>query len=393
MNRLHGGPRALLALAPLALLAACGGGGSSSGDGTLRMSMTDAPACGYDAVNVTVEKVRVHQSAGAADADAGWHEIVLSPAKRVNLLDLTNGVLEELGQTSLPAGHYQQIRLQLAANGSGSAALANSVVVGGNEIALDTPSALQTGLKLNADIEVQADKVADFVLDFDACKSVVKRGNSGQYNLKPVVSVIPRISDAGMRVVGYVSPAIASSTQVSVQLNGVPVKSTPPDATGKFTLYPVPAGTYDLVVSANGRVTATVTGVPVTTSAYTYVNAQTAPIDPPASGTHVAAGVVTTGATPIDASVRVLKAYTGGPTVEVAAAPADGTTGAFSFTLPSAAPVKTAYVANATTMSFTADAATPTGKYTVEAKSGANVKTQAIDLSTADALGLSLILP
>jgi hypothetical protein len=394
MNRLHGRPRALLALAPLALLAACGGGGSSSGDGTLRMSMTDAPACGYDAVNVTVEKVRVHQSAGAADADAGWHEIVLNPAKRVNLLDLTNGVLEELGQTALPAGRYQQIRLQLAANGSGSAALANSVVVGGREIALDTPGALQTGLKLNADIEVQADKVADFVLDFDACRSVVRRGNSGQYNLKPVVSVIPRISDAGMRVVGYVAPAIATAgTQVSVQLNGVPVKSTPPDATGRFTLYPVPAGTYDLVVSASGRVTATITGVPVTTSAYTTVNAQTAPIDPPVSGTHVAAGVVTTGATPVDAGVRVLKAYTGGPTVEVAAAPADGTTGAFSFTLPSAAPVKAAYVANATTLGFTADTATPTGRYTVEARSGASMKTQAIDLSTADALGLSLILP
>jgi hypothetical protein len=268
------------------------------------------------------------------------------------------------------------------------------VVVGGQEVALDTPSATQSGLKLNADIEVQADKVADFVLDFDACKSVVKRGNSGRYNLKPVVSVIPRISDAGMRVVGYVSPAIASTgTQVSVQLNGVPVKSTPPDATGKFTLYPVPEGSYDLVVSAQGRVTATITGVPVTTTAYTYVNAQSAPIDPPASATHTTSGTVSTGATPVDASVRVLKAYTGGPTVEVAAAPADGTTGAFSFTLPAAAPVKTAYVANATSLNFTADSATPTGKYTLEAKSGATLKTQAIDLSTADVLGLSLTFP
>ncbi|MFZ5545024.1 MAG: DUF4382 domain-containing protein [Pseudomonadota bacterium] len=386
--------RTVAALAPLALLAACGGGGSSSdGQGTLRMSMTDAPACGYDAVYVTVEKVRVHQSANAAEADAGWHEIVLSPAKRVDLLSLTNGVLEELGQTALPAGHYTQLRLQLAANG-GSGTPANAVVVGGNEIALDTPSAQQSGLKLNANIEVEADKVADFVLDFDACKSVVKRGNSGRYNLKPVVSIIPRLSDAGMRVVGYVAPALATTgTQVSVQLNGVPVKATPPDATGRFTLYPVPAGTYDLVVSAEGRVTATITGVPVTTSAYTYVNAQTAPIDPPAATMRSTAGVVSTGATPVDAMVRVLKAYTGGPTVEVAAAPADAVTGAFGFSLPSGAPVKMAYVASASTLNFTADSATPTGKYTLEAASGLDVKTQAIDLSTADALGLSLILP
>jgi hypothetical protein len=386
---------ASLLVAPLALLSACGGGGAdSSGNGTMRMAITDAPACGYDAVNVTVEKVRVHQDANASDTDSGWQEIVLSPAKRIDLLTLTNGVLDELGQTALPAGHYTQLRLQLADNGSGNA-LANSVVpTGGSEVALDTPSALQTGLKMNVDIDVAADKVADFVLDFDACKSVVKLGNSGRYNLKPVVSVIPRLSDAGMRVVGYVAPAIATgSTNVSVQLNGVPVKATVPDASGKFTLYPVPAGTYDLVVSASGRVTATVTGVPVTTTAYTNVNAQTAPIDPPTSGTHVAAGIVHSTTTPIVASVRALKAYTGGPTVEVASTPADGTTGAFTLTLPSAAPVKTAYVANATTMSFTADSATPTGKYTLEADSGGTSKTSLLDLTTADSLAVSFTFP
>src|ERR1700756_4876606 len=71
----------------------------TSGDsGTLRLAMTDAPACGYDAVNVTVVKVRVHQSSTATDSDPGWSEVVLSPAKRLDLLSLTNGVLFELGQ-------------------------------------------------------------------------------------------------------------------------------------------------------------------------------------------------------------------------------------------------------------------------------------------------------
>ena len=56
--------------------------------------------------------------------------MVLNPALRVNLLDLTNGVLAELGQTELPAGSYTQLRLQLAANG-GAAPYANSVVPSG----------------------------------------------------------------------------------------------------------------------------------------------------------------------------------------------------------------------------------------------------------------------
>ncbi len=50
------------------------------------------------------------------------------------------------------------------------------------------------------DIDIAANKVADFVLDFHVCESIVKRGNSGQYNLKPVITVLPRLSDAGMRI-------------------------------------------------------------------------------------------------------------------------------------------------------------------------------------------------
>jgi hypothetical protein len=44
-------------------------GGSGKPMGGLRMSLTDAPSCGYDAVNITVESVRVHQSASADDRD------------------------------------------------------------------------------------------------------------------------------------------------------------------------------------------------------------------------------------------------------------------------------------------------------------------------------------
>src|SRR5215207_2334268 len=118
-------------------LAACGGGGDTGGGtGTLRMALTDAPACGYDAVNVTIERVRVHKSSSAGDNDAGWSDLVVAPQQRVNLLTLTNGVLEELGETPLPAGRYTQMRLVLAANGN-NAPFANSVLPsGGSEVAL-----------------------------------------------------------------------------------------------------------------------------------------------------------------------------------------------------------------------------------------------------------------
>jgi hypothetical protein len=364
-------------------LAGCGGGGGIEGTGaaamgTLRMSITDAPSCGYDAVHLTIDRIRVNQSGDAGDADSGWSDIVLSPARRIDLLTLSNGVLAELGQTTLPTGKYTQMRLVLAPNSTASP-LANSVTpTGGSETALTTPSAQQSGLKLNVDIDVPADKVVDFAIDFDACKSIVKRGNSGQYNLKPVVTVIPVLSDAGMRVVGYLDPAIAiGSTSVSLQLNGVPVKATVPDATGQFVLYPVPVGSYDLVVSAAGRVTAVMTAVPVVSTAYTYVNSTALRIVPGISAMRAVSGVVS----PATASIRATQALSGGPTIEAAWAPVDATSGAFASSLPISPPIRTAYVANPVALNFTQDAAAG-GKYSIEANSAGALKTSTIDANT-----------
>lgn len=153
-----------LALVGALWLVGCGGGGggddafgggtsSGSGVGTLRLSITDAPAC-YEQVNVTVERVRVHRSTTAGDADGGWQELVLVPARRIDLTRLTNGRLEDLGTIRLPAGRYSQLRLMLAANSTADP-LANSVVpVGGGEVPLKTPSAQQSGLKLKVDVDV-----------------------------------------------------------------------------------------------------------------------------------------------------------------------------------------------------------------------------------------------
>ncbi|HSW22197.1 MAG TPA: DUF4382 domain-containing protein, partial [Burkholderiaceae bacterium] len=258
-------------------LTACGGGGGTP-TGTMRLSLTDSPACGYDNVFVTVEKVRVHQSGGADDNDGGWAEVVLPTPQRVDLLTLTNGTLLPLGQAELAAGTYTQMRLVVGNKpppGSPQGTLANSIKpTGGSETELTTPSGQQSGLKMNVNITVPAGQVADFAIDFDACKSFVKSGASGKYILKPVLTVTPIVSSAAQRVVGYVDPALAvSSTSISLQQGGVPVKGTVPGANGSFVLYPVPAGMYDLVVTSAGRATAVVTGVPVTTTTVTTVNA------------------------------------------------------------------------------------------------------------------------
>lgn len=356
------------------LLAACGGGGSGSGgvagNGTLRVALTDAPACGFDQVNVTIEKVRVHQSGSAAESDAGWSEIVLNPARRVDLLTLTNGVLTELGQTTLPAGKYTQLRLVLAENG-GAAPLANSVVPsGGAETALTTPSAQQSGLKLNTNIDVASNQLADIVIDFDACKSVVSAGNSGRYLLKPVISVIPRFISG---VTGFVGSALAGGATLSLQQAGVTVRSTVPDASGKFLLQPVAPGTYSLVLTAPARTTLVVNGITVTADTVTALNLAGTALNPPASPTATLSGTVSTGATPVDATVRALQALSGGPTVEVAARPVDSASGGFSLQLPTAAPLVSTFTAVGATLTFTPDTSVA-GRYSLQAASGSSVK-------------------
>ena len=332
-------------------LAACGGGGGdggTTGSGTLRLALTDAPSCGYDSVHVTVSKVRVHQSSSASDADAGWSEIVLNPAQRVDLLSLTNGVLMELGQIPLPTGKYTQMRLVLADN-STSQPLANAVwPTGGREVALKTPSGQQSGVKTNINIDIAENKMADFVLDFDACKSVVQAGASGQYLLKPVVTVIPRYVSG---VQGYVDPAIgAGATRVSLQLNGTIVKATVPDSTGKFLLQPVAPGNYTLVMAAPGRTTAVVTGVPVVAETVTPLASVASPIALAPS-----ASAAVSGTAPADTLVRAMQPLTAAGTVEIDGMYVNSVTGAYAFSLPVNAPMVGAYAAAPAPLVFTAD--------------------------------------
>ena len=353
-----------------------GGTGSPSTAGTIHFYLADAPSCGYDAVYVTVQKVRIHASGGAGDADTGWSEVTQTQPTRVDLLTLTNGVFADLGQTSLPAGKYTQLRLVLAENGA-TAPFANAVVpTGGSETDLKVPSGSQSGLKVDADVDVVAGKTTNLVLDFDACKSVVRRGNTGQYNLKPVITAVPLASDVGLRVTGYVAPGLANpSTRVSVQLDGVPVRSTAPEASGRFVLYPVPAGAYDLVVSSGGRVTAVVTAVPVTATAPTTVSSTSRPLDPPPSIERGVSGTLN----PPTAPVRALQALTGGRSIEIGWAPVDSLNGRFAFSLPTDAPVRAVYSANPAALAFVGNPASA-GKLTLEAASGTQRKVEPIDL-------------
>ena len=377
-------------------LCGCGSSSNSSGSqqGTLRVSLTDAPASGFDAVNVTVSKVRVHQSATASENDSGWSDIVLDPPRKINLLDLTNGVLENLGQTPLPAGHYTQLRLVLSKNTGAN--IANSVVLSSDptkEIPLDTPSAAQSGIKLINEFDVAPGQLVDVVLDFDACRSVVRRGN-GTYLLKPVIHIIPTALTTVID--GFVDTSLlGDNVMVLSEVSGTVVRSTVPNAqTGEFIIDHLALGSYDLVITADGHATAVIAGVPVsmaTTSALvTMVSTTAQPISMPTSTMHNISGTVMTSptiSTTTVADVASMQTFSGGPTVTVKSTVADlASGGSYTIALPTAAPLLGQFGTGMLPIALTPQPDIA-GKYTAEA-SADGFQTQAVevDISIADVL-------
>ncbi len=368
------------ALTVIIILSGCGSGGSSgtqpgqaggSQMGILSVSLTDAATPNLDAVNVTVRQLRVHQSATASESDPGWSEITLEPPRKINLLSLTNGVLEDLGQMSLPAGHYTQLRLVLSSNSTGTIP-ANSVVVSGTktEIPLVTPSAVQSGIKLINEFDVGPGQRVDLVLDFDALKSVVKTGN-GKYLLKPVIRILPTVLTG---IDGFVDKALlGNNVMVSSEVSGTVIRSTIPDPqTGEFFLSHLAAGSYDVVITADGHATAVIAGVPVSvptsTAIVTVVSTSAEPISLPTSTMGNINGTLATNpstSTIIDAFVATKQTFTGGgPTVTVKSQ-ATELPGAYSLDLPMAAPLLGSYGTGSLPIAF-APQNDLEGKYDVE---------------------------
>lgn len=365
------------------LIVGCGSGNGGAPSGTLGVFLTDAPACGFNKVNVTVNQVRVHESSAAEDTAFGWHDITLSPAQKIDLLSLNNGAFFSLGQIPLPAGRYTQLRLVLDPN-------ANSAVLAGSttEIPLVTPSAVQTGIKLVNQFDVIAGQRADLMLDFNACQSIVKRGN-GTYALKPVVRVIPFALNG---IDGFVDTALLSSNViVTAQQNGAIVQTTAPNATtGEFFLSRLAPGDYDVVITADGRTTQIITGVPIaSTTSVVNVSDSSARINLPVSVTHAASGtavlnpISATEVTFVAAKQTVGNAPTTVAVKFVAADDASTPSGAYALTLPIDAPLLGQF---SSTLPITLTAQSGVAaQYTLEATAnGYQTQSINVDVSAAD---------
>lgn len=201
---------------------------NNQGEAKLSLRLTDAPG-DYDAVFIDVREIVIKYDNGndyaLEDVNTGIYD----------LLELTGGVNILLYNDDVPAGNIKEIRLILGDD--------NTIVVDGESIHLDTPSAQQSGLKIKLNENLQSGFEYEFLLDFDVDKSIVAKGNGG-YNLKPVIRATA-MAETGS-IAGNVLPE--NVLTLVTASNGIDEISSFTNSSGEFYLAGVPSGNYTVTI-------------------------------------------------------------------------------------------------------------------------------------------------
>lgn len=233
---------------------------------TLSFRLTDAPLSSSSVreVWVTISSLSLHLADSAED-EGEWKTMDFDPPQELDLLSLNNGLTEELGSASLPAGSkVTQLRL-----GVDSVRIVES---GGLSAEAQMPS--ESGLKVVGNLDLPLTGSVSFTIDFDAAKSIVRNPGRG-YILKPALRVVPtweagRINgtagSGGVSLVYAYADGSWSASEAMESGDGSAFAhsyaSTLPTLSGSWVLAFLEPGTYDLIgVDASGSVVAIIENV------------------------------------------------------------------------------------------------------------------------------------
>jgi hypothetical protein len=192
------------------------------------LRMTDSPG-NYQEVNVNIVAAEVHSDV------TGWTSLNITPGV-YNLINLTNGKDTLLASGLVGVGNVSQIRLTLGTN--------NTVKVNNVVYPLSTPSAQQSGLKLQIHTNLVKNVAYSLTLDFDAAQSVILTG-ANTYILKPVIRTIVAPFTSGIQ--GVVMP-LAAQPAVYAIMAADTFSTFANVTTGAYTIQGLPAGSYKVII-------------------------------------------------------------------------------------------------------------------------------------------------
>tara|TARA_R110000868_G_scaffold292498_2_gene552986 strand:+ start:11248 stop:12009 length:762 start_codon:yes stop_codon:yes gene_type:complete len=202
---------------------------STPGTYAYNVRMTDAPGP-YEKVNIDLKAVEV-------TGNNGQTVLLNTTAGIYNLLEFSNGLSTLIATSELSDANVSQIRLILGSN--------NTVVVGGVSYPLSTPSAEQSGLKLQVHQTLLADIQNEILLDFDANASIVKTGN-GTYKLKPVVRTIVTAITGNIK--GSITPIGTMAVVTATSVDAVDYSSSVNEL-GQFQISGLLPGIYTFTIT------------------------------------------------------------------------------------------------------------------------------------------------
>lgn len=209
----------------------CSESEAEGGEANVQFRLTDMPG-EYQQVNIDVlsVEVKLNDSTVSLSTNQGVY----------NLLEFVNGKDTLLVDDQLSSGFISQIRLILGEN--------NTVMIDSVIYDLKTPSAQQSGLKLNVHEEIISGESYAYVIDFVVEKSIVETGN-GKYILKPVIKVYTEAVTGSIQGVAW--PFEAKALVMAI-MNEDTVSTYADTVSGMFLIRGLSEGNYDMAFSPLG---------------------------------------------------------------------------------------------------------------------------------------------
>jgi hypothetical protein len=157
--------------------------------GTLKLYLCDAP---LDTENVTGIYITINEIQYHRDGEWSTFEEFEGP-QIYNLLELTGGNSALLGELTLPAGNYTQIRFMLDIPEKGPQPVNPGCYIefaDNSTEPLFVPSGGQSGYKATGRFEVTANETAEVTADFDVRKPGAVHLAGSRYILNPTIKLI-----------------------------------------------------------------------------------------------------------------------------------------------------------------------------------------------------------
>lgn len=226
-------------------LAACDGGAGPQMSHVF-VRLTDAPAPALASAQVWISEVALVGNDGTSR-----FTITTGPSTEYDLLDFQGGVTALLGDNTIPAGDYAQLRMIVD---SARVTLANGVLFsdGTDSREMKVPSGPQTGIKVEfgGPVHIAPGQTA-LVVDFDVMRSFVFLGPESAPNgvlFKPVLHGV--VTDQAGSISGTSSPAASLGALFAINGTDTVASALADPTTGAYSLMFLPPATYTVADSS-----------------------------------------------------------------------------------------------------------------------------------------------